>query len=417
MSKFTSPPDQRYACRDCPARCCRVPWSIRFSDEEVVRYLSEPWIAERVGDEGMAVLGRGVLPMREHERRLQCVFLDDDLLCGMHKKFGHEYIPGSCQAFPFGFMRDEKAKKLIAQLSHLCPSIRDNYGEPVAGQLKDKLEQKGEAERMTTAVSTMNGVVVPRKHFLRVSASWRELLARDESPAEALALIYDRQKVFEKTISDGHERTTDKLVDKALAAAREEERQDLVCLRKPSFEARALYSYLLGNLCYPSRVRQGHRVGKPSFFAFHGLRNLSTKLAWLRTRGTVDMLFAPKPFRLQDANAVKPFMKAPEAGVIRDYLQLVLDRRQLFSRPRYLMDAVIDMAMATALISRFARCLAAANDREDVIVADVKEGISVTELVLLSHVALSEEGKTVSNLRTQMLTNRFKLRDMLASEA
>jgi len=129
------------------------------------------------------------------------------------------------------------------------------------------------------------------------------------------------------------------------------------------------------------------------------------------------MLFAPKPFRLQDANAVASFMNAPEAGLIRDYLRLVLDRRQLFSRPRYLMDAVIDLSMATALISRFARCMAAAHDRDQVTAEDVKEGISVTELVLISHVVVAEEGKTVSNLRMQMLTNRFKLRDLLAGEA
>jgi lysine-N-methylase len=411
--KFIAPSDQRYACRDCPARCCRVPWQIRFSDEETARYMAEPWIRERIGDEGMAVLETGVLPMREHERRLQCVFLDDDMMCSMQKEFDHAYIPTSCQSFPFGFVAG-KGNDVIAQLSQLCPSIRDNYGEPVEGQLKAKMAQRGEVERMSTAMSTVSRVILQRPQYLKVVAIWQEQLSADRSPAETLAALFDRMAAFEEALGEG-ERASDAMFKKALAARPKYEEEALPSLDKPSFHARALYSYLLGNLCYPSRVRQPHVVGGSP--AFQRTRAFANKSAWMRSRGTVDLLFAPKPFKLKKVRGIPHFLGGEHGRIVRDYLKLVLKRGHLFTKPRYLLEAFADLCMATATISRFARCLAVANDREEVTAADVREGISVCELVLISHVTLAEEGQTITKLRQLLLTDRYKLRKLLSSEA
>jgi lysine-N-methylase len=391
-----------------------VPWSIRFSSEETERYLAEPWIRERAGDDALRVLGRGMLPMREHERRLQCVFLDDDRLCSLQKQFGHSYIPRACQAFPFGFIRDEKGMAL-AQLSRLCPSIRDNYGKPVRKQLRAKLDQKGSIERMTTAMSTQSRVLLSQPQYLRVARSWATQLDADLSAADVLARVYDQMAVFDSAIPAEVERASDATVKAALEQARGHTPEPLEPRSKPSFHARVLYSYLLGNLCYPSRVRQPHRVGRAPWF--HGVRSLSNKLAWMRGRGTVDMLFVPQPFALQRVSEVEPPLAGPQGALVRDYLRAVLDRRQLFSQPRYLLAVIIDLCLATVLISRFARCMAVAGDRREVTADDVREGISVAELVLLSHVTLAEEGTTMKNLRLLLLTDRDKLRQLLASEA
>ncbi|MEM9488013.1 MAG: YkgJ family cysteine cluster protein [Myxococcota bacterium] len=413
--KFTSPPKQLFECRDCPARCCRVPWSIRFTADEIARYADEAWIRERAGDDGMKVLMGGILPMREHERRLQCVFLDDDHLCAMQKEFGHSFIPRACQAFPFGFQRNEK-DVLVAQLSHLCPSIRDNYGLPVAKQLKAKLEQKGEAERMTTALSTVNRIILSRSQYLLAVKMWTTQLSDDRSVAQILADLYDRTLAFEEALPGDAEKVKDGQVKTALSNAKTRPSEPLAALDKPSFHARSLYSYLLGNLSYPSRVRQPHRVGRAPFGSLHGLRSLANKWAWLRGRGTVDLLFIDQPVKLRRAAEVAPFLDQAEGALIRNYLRTVLDRRQLFATPRYLLDALIDLCLATVLISRFARCRAAAAERSSVSADDVREGISVAELVVLSHVTLTEQGKTMANLRALMLSSRDRLRDLLASE-
>lgn len=48
---------------------------------------------------------------------------------------------------------------------------------------------------------------------------------------------------------------------------------------------------------------------------------------------------------------------------------------------------------------------------------DVREGISVAELVLLSHVDASAHGPVMVNLRWLLITNREGFRGVLATEA
>ena len=415
-TKITSPPGQRFECRDCPARCCRLPWSIRFSSEEAARYLSDPWVRERAGAEGLQVIERGVLPMREKDRRLQCVFLDDDMLCGMQKHAGHGYIPRSCQAFPFGFVRDER-DVVIAQLSNLCPSIRDSYGEPVEGQLEAKLEQVGGPGRMSKAMATLRGAMLSQAQYLRVTSGWGEQLASGPSPASTLARIYDWMVAFEGALPDGVERVTDASVGSALDRANSQEVQALVPRRRSSFYTRVLFAYLLGNLCYPSRVGLAHRVEKAPWFRLQSLRGFGNKVRWMLERGTVDMLLVPKPFKLQRVRAVGRFLSEDEGALVKDYLRLVLQRRQIFSEPRHLTAVVLDLSLATAVISRFARCRAAADGRTSVTQDDVREGIGVAELLLLSHAALSEQGRLMRNLRWLLLGKRESFRDVLATEA
>ncbi|WP_437599815.1 YkgJ family cysteine cluster protein [Sorangium sp. So ce590] len=415
-TKLSSPPDQKFECRDCPARCCRLPWNIRFSSDEARRYLAEPWVRERAGDEGALVISRGVLPMREKDHRLQCVFLDDDMLCSMQKRFGHEYIPKSCQAFPFGFVRDEK-DVVVAQLSQLCPSIRDNYGKPVDRQLKAKLQQRGDTERMSKALATLSGVILPQPQYLRAVKHWEEQLATDASPASTLARLYDWTAAFERALPQGGGRAADASVDAALAHASAEAPAPLEPRKKPSFYARVLFAYLLGNLSYPSRVLEAHRVEKASWTELQALRSFGNKVAWMLGRGTVDLLFIPRPFKLQRVRTVDRFLAGDEGTVVKDYLRVVLQRRHIFSAPRHLLAAVLDLSLATVVISRFARCRAAADGRVKVSLEDVREGISVAELTLLSHAALSEQGKLMKNLRWLLLTKREGLRALLATEA
>lgn len=415
-TKLSSPPNQKFECRDCPARCCRLPWNIRFSSDEARRYLAEPWVRERAGDEGALVISRGVLPMREKDHRLQCVFLDDDMLCSMQKRFGHEYIPKSCQAFPFGFVRDEK-DVVVAQLSQLCPSIRENYGKPVDRQLKAKLQQRGDAERMSKALATLSGVILPQPQYLRAVKHWEDQLATDASPASTLARLYDWTTAFERALPQGAERAADASVDAALAHASAEAPAPLEPRKKPSFYSRVLFAYLLGNLSYPSRVREAHRIEKAPWTELQALRSFGNKVAWMLGRGSIELLFIPRPFKLQRVRTVDRFLAGDEGTVVKDYLRLVLQRRHIFSAPRHLLAAVLDLSLATVVISRFARCRAAADGRVKVSLEDVREGISVAELTLLSHAALSEQGKLMKNLRWLLLTKREGFRALLATEA
>jgi lysine-N-methylase len=414
--KISSPPGQRFECRDCPARCCRLPASIHISDEEARRYLAEPWVRERVGAEGVQIIEGGGLPVREKDRGPECVFLDDDLLCSLQKRFGHETLPRTCQAFPFAFTQGEKGV-VIAQLSQLCPSIRDNYGLPVEKQLRTKLLQKGTTEEMSTEMGTLGGVTLSQTQYLRVARRWEEELASTASPATTLARIHDFTLAFEGALPPGVERVTDAAIDEALGQTDQHSPAPLVPRKSPSLHARVVFAYLLGYLCYPSRLKLAHRIGKAPASRLAGWRSLGNKIAWMIGWGTVDMLYVPKPFNLRRVNTVDRFLAESEGGLVRDYLRLVLQRRQIFSEPRHLLAVVLDLALATTLISRFARCRAAADGRTRVTPDDVREGISVAELVLLSHVDPSAHGPVMMNLRWLLITNREALRGVLATEA
>lgn len=311
--KISAPPNQRFECRDCPARCCRLPASIRISAEEARRYLAEPWVRERVGAEGVRIIEGGGLPVREEDRGPRCVFLDDDLLCSMQKRFGHDYIPRTCQAFPFAFARDERGV-IVAQLSQLCPSIRDNYGRPIERQLRAKLLQKGTTERMSTEMYTLSGIVLSQTQYLRVARRWEEELASAGSPATTLARLYDLTLAFEGALPAGPERVTDAAVDEALGRADGHGPAPLAPRKSPSLHARVLFAYLLGHLCYPSRIKLAHRIGDAPGARLSGWRSLGNKIAWMLGRGTVDMQFIPRPFNLRRVKAVDRFLSESEGG-------------------------------------------------------------------------------------------------------
>jgi lysine-N-methylase len=160
-AKFSYRAEQRFECRDCPGRCCSLPWSAPIGEAEAKRLLDEPWIEERVGAQGLAVIEQGVLPLCEVGRRLRCAFLEDDHRCSMQNEFGHDYLPRTCQVYPFGFVQNEK-KEVVVHLSRLCPSVRDDLGKPLKGQLRAKLKQQGAAETLAEKMGTLQGTVLSR---------------------------------------------------------------------------------------------------------------------------------------------------------------------------------------------------------------------------------------------------------------
>ena len=413
--KGAAPPSAHFACRECPARCCRLPWGIRFGEEERARYLAEPFVAERVGAAGLAVLGRGLLPTRVENARLQCAFLDDDELCSLQKRFGHAYLPRPCQAFPFGFVRDERDQHL-AQLSLLCPSVRDDRGEPVEPQLADKLTQRGGPTRLSTRMATLAGVMLTRPQFLRVAERWSDALApaNEGSVAAQLAGLVEWTAAFESALVGG-EHATDAAMDAALTAADAHALTPFTPRPRSSYHARLHFAFSLANLCFPSRLRQPNRIDAP--VPLEGLRAFGNKVAWLLERGTVDLLFLPKPIALGRVRRIPRVLAGEHGALVRDYLRLVLARRQVFAEPRHLAAVLLDLCLGAALVSRFARCSAVAHGRPAANADDVREGIGVAELLLLHHAAMGELPPYLVRFRWALLTDPQKLRALLASEA
>ncbi len=403
------PEGRNYACRDCPARCCTSSWGIPVSQEECDRILADEEAASRLGARGTAILKAGILPMREQNEKLACVFLDEDLLCSLHKRHGHDFIPAPCQAFPFGFSENENQQP-VALLSRYCPSIRDNYGEPVENVISEKLGQAGGAKPMAEKMGLRSGRVLPRNQYVAVVDSWGALLETTDA-AQALAQIYDFTDAL-----DEHLPKTKKPNDQELRQAIEKARAIEVQKMAPSrlgFGGRVLLSHLLGGICYPSRVMLAHRMTPVTFG--EKVRSWLNRLVWLFRWGSVKLLFVDPPVRVRRIDAVPGFLGSELGRLVSAYLQEVLQRRQGMQKQTYLSRVVADLALMTVLISHYARAAASAEGLGAALERHVKEGIGVAEL-LFSHQGDAGQSVVLHQLRLNLMSNRDDFRRLLAAE-
>jgi len=389
--------------------------AVPLNPAEIARFEAESsWMLDRLGEEGMGWIRQGVIPTRDVNRVLQCAFLDDDGLCSMQKQFGHEFLPQTCQSFPFGFVSNERGE-LVAQMSQLCPAIRDGYGSLITVErLRDKLAQKGGAERMSKAMATRHGRILSQAQYMRIVQRWIERIDDTRPPLDILLELYDWTKAFEDALPGTSEKPDDASVDEVINRADATKLVRFQLSTSTSMEARVLRMYVLGGLSYPTRVQQEHRLDRPTFL--QRLRSLWSKTKWALGRGKVDLLYVENPVPLRRVDVVKRFLSSEKARPISRLMRLVIDRRQIFRDPRHLMEVIMDMAMATVIISRYARCRAAAEGRFEVDVDDVREGISIAELTLLGHAAQRGAGVTLRNTRRSLIGARENFLRLLASE-
>jgi lysine-N-methylase len=405
------PEGRKYACRDCPARCCTSSWGIPVSEEERERILADEGARFRLGDRGAAILRAGVLPMREREGRLACLFLDEeDLLCSLHKQHGHEFIPAACQAFPFGFSENEHGQP-VALLSRYCPSIRDNYGEPVEEVIDDKLKQAGGAHPMSEKMGLRSGRVLPRDQYVAVVETWKEFLGEDSDVVHSLVRIYDFTDALDESLPRA-KRPNGVELSQAITVAREPKSAPPV-RAKLSFGARMFVAHLLGGLCYPSRVMLAHRMHPVTFS--ETVSSWMNRLAWLFGWGTVRLLFVELPVKIGRVKRVEPCLSGASGRLVADYLMELIDRRQGMGKQTYLSRVIVDMALMTTLISRYARSSAAAEGLHQVEPRHVKEAIGVAEL-LFSHQGDAGQSTVLHQFRLFLMSNRDDFRRLLAAE-
>lgn len=414
--RVLAPEQRRFECSSCPARCCTSPWGNPVSKAEIERILGDDEARGRLSAREQRILRAGVLPMIEFERNLRCVFLDDDLLCSLHKLRGHDFLPATCQAYPFGFLAHESGRP-VALLSRYCPSIRDNRGAEVEGVLPAKLEQAGVARPLASSLGLRSGRVLSREHFAWLVDAWRDVLERAPLP-EALVRLFQATDRFDEALSRGAAAgTPGALTEGALAKAWEAadpSQPSPMPRRRTSFSARVLLAYLLGGLSYPSRVLLPHRTRKRSFG--ENVRSLANRLAWLLSWGQVDLYLVSGRVPIRRVERVESVLAGPHAGVVAEYLSEVLWRRQGMHRQTYLHRVLVELALMAVIISRHAKAAAAARGGVRAEEGEVREAIGVAEL-LFSHHGEEAGGVVLSILRMRLLSDEGQFRSLLAAEA
>ncbi len=413
--RIVYPEEQRYECRDCPARCCKT-WGIPVAPEVAHEILSDEELRGRLVGRAPGVLASGTLPMIERDRQLQCVLLDDDHLCALHKRLGHEALPSACQAYPFGFLEDEGGRTLTL-LSRHCPSIRDNYGHPVGPLVRDKLSQAGGALPLAARMGLRSGRTLPVRAYLAVAEVWKELL-REEGPVPGILKAYEFTDAFDECLlrevargTDPEPRQLQKLLDEArarLGTPRVRQR------RRPIWQARIFYAHFLGGLSYPTRVLTEYAVARPTVGQRIGA--WGNKLAWMLHVGTVDLLHVPGRVAPGKIDRVPTFLAGEQRELVVDYLCEVIDRRQPFTKMTYLTRALVNLGLSVALVSRFARASALGHGHAEVTQGDVAEAVGVADL-LMTHRREGERNLVLDNLQLVLMSNPRLLPRFLASEA
>lgn len=402
-----------------------MPWAIRLSDDEAGRIGANDWARSRMAEQGASLArdrsGARVLPMIEVGRNLQCVFLDDDGLCGLHRRSGHAFIPAVCQSFPFEFIRDEQGR-VTPILSHLCPSIRDNYGKPIDGILGDKLAQAGgRAPEMAAALPLAGGPTIARSRVAAIALRWEQALASPGPMPQILADLYDELDMLRTALArDGIARgpVADEAFDRAWAAAIESAKPEPLPRSDAAPPiANVLFALCLSLIAYPARVQMPHRVRRPGERAPSTLDTLSLKLRMVLGRGEADLLFIEKPFPLERLPRVAHFLSTDVAAPARAFLAKAIARRALFRGDADLQEALFTLGLGASLISRFARCRAASEGRAAVEERDIREGISASELVLFTHARLLSGSALTRLILRGLAGNRLSYRNVLIAEA
>ena len=249
--------------------------------------------------------------------------------------------------FPFGFVSNEK-DQLVAQMSQLCPSIRDGIGDLVTVQrLRDKLSQKGGSERMSKAMATRHGRILTQSQYMRVVHKWLERLERQAPPLELLSELYDWTKAFEDALPGSSEKPDDAGVTEALARADETQLFRFQLSTSLPFQARTLHAYVLGGLSYPSRVALHHRIDPRS--AMQSLRVLWTKLKWILWSGSVHVLYIRIPCRWERGRGGTVFGDGKSASGSPVFAGRLFLERGYF-RESALFVGVLGLALSTIVI-------------------------------------------------------------------
>ncbi|MBI3927298.1 MAG: YkgJ family cysteine cluster protein [Armatimonadetes bacterium] len=116
---------QNFDCIEGCARCCQAGWRVTL-EPAAVQLVREHYV-------GLPVLqdkdGRTLLE-REGD---DCVMLDSQRLCRLHRDFGVEAKPLTCRAFPF--ILEPTPNGVAVGVSFYCPAVQQNRGRPVSEHL------------------------------------------------------------------------------------------------------------------------------------------------------------------------------------------------------------------------------------------------------------------------------------------
>lgn len=365
-----------------------MPWRILVSSGEKDRLLRLDWVRERLASAGARFMETSgalfALPVVERNRMLDCLFLDADGLCSIHKREGVAATPTTCRTFPFSFIREPAG--LRPQFSHLCPSIRDNYGEPLAGILDQKIADIGQIPAKEAAPHMLAGTAqVGPEAYLAWADRIADHLARSPHPATALWAAHEWTRQLQDGDTSGWPDWPREPAEPAPAVA------------APAawpLSVRLLLALCLLPTSYPARNMLGPDPQHGSRKRIDAFRFISRLVRW---RGPADILFVPREIDWSETVALPPVGSTPEAARrLSLFAAGLMKRRSFLLQPAPLGTVLFHVALCCSIAALHARCRCAAEHRQRVEAADLAEGESTAEFVHSHHGSLIQASRAAT---------------------
>ncbi len=181
------PDGQKYSCRMCGG-CCRW-WRIEVTPAERDRLLAHDWASESPRLEGIKLFEETKARDR-WEGRIQtalldgqCVFLEGDGLCLIHKTLGLDAKPAGCRRFPVRLAVTPGG--ILMGADYACQAVILNLGEPfeeLAGGIREQLAWRGLGMAQTSATeiesALIPGMALPWPAYMEVESALLEILGK-----------------------------------------------------------------------------------------------------------------------------------------------------------------------------------------------------------------------------------------------
>lgn len=128
-------PHIRYSCAQCGA-CCRQPWRVVLEPEKLPAIAEHDWgrypqLSGKTLYRQFSGRDRAQIELAKADTG-QCIFLDDDNLCIIHKELGEDAKPKVCLQLPFFPGRMWDADYVSASFG--CPAVQEQIGKPLGEQ-------------------------------------------------------------------------------------------------------------------------------------------------------------------------------------------------------------------------------------------------------------------------------------------
>lgn len=412
--------DQKFACQECPAKCCRYPWNIIVTQAEYEQYMATDWMVQKLREENVeitAVKNNYSLPRtRKADGDLACVFLTDDNMCSVQVKEGHDFLPYTCQSYPFRFTAQapkvgegEETTAPHGRLSFFCRSIQQNYGEPVGQKLKFKYKKAREAGRiefLPTSSELGKQLTLPDSTYTIISVALTHLF---ENPSVPVADALWQGRCLLEHLIDEHEPgsmasvvSVKKVLD---AYAPEKVRPQLSELPAGTMIGKTVLALkLFNNIFY---AMQDDFPKHPTI----DLKKMNGKVLLLKVFMDLLMEQGEYPYwglpKWVNMNAVKQ-MKVDEdrpefQALLRRYYQQFFSSNSLFGVQADVLKGYFILGVTYPYILRVARFNAFANDRDTVTEADLIEAMGYADL-LCDSISVRTKNTFIFEMKEKILT-------------